>query len=199
MFIPAKFYIMVGNSSFFIRKSDSDIKTEIHLETFAPYIPPYHHLFDENKSTYLLDIKSQVRKLKMKNATIILPDDGVDLAVERKILAGFFAENGVNRIHVTFQCFLLNLDNKKYISISKTTRTIVMHYIAYKESLATRYYDINNTPMEEVTQDLKNIHGYCKYNDVPVFINNVNENMEEFSSLGTLVSLDDIFANAMKL
>lgn len=197
MLIPAKFYIVVGNSSFFIRRQDSDIRTEIHLETFAPYIPPYHHLFDENKCAYLLDITSQIKKLKIKNATIILPDDVVDVAVERKMLTGFFSENGVSKIQVNHQCFLLNLDNKKYISISKTSRTIVMHYIAYREALATRYYDIGNTNIEEITQDLKNIHIQCKCNDVPVFINNIDENMDEYSSLGTLVSLDDIFTNAM--
>lgn len=198
MFIPAKFYIVVGNSSFFIRKEASDINVEIQLETFAPYIPPYHHLFDENKRSYLLDVTSQIKRLRMKNVTIILPDDSVELAVESKILTGFFTENGVSKIKATYQCFLLNLDNKKYISLSKTTRNIVMHYIAYREASATRYYDINHTNIEEIAEDLKNIHNHCKYNDIPVFMNNINGNMEEFNSLGTLVSLDDIFTNAMK-
>jgi len=199
MFKPAQFYIVVGNSSFIVRKEGSNINTEIYLETFAPYVPPYHHLFDEDKCSYLMDITSQIKKLKMKNITIILPDDCIDLAVEKKILTGFFTDNGISKIQFTFQCFLLSLENKKYISISKTTRTLVMHYIAYKAALATRYYDLNNTTIEEVSQDLKNIHSQCKYNDIPVFINNVNDNMEAFSSLGTLVSLDDIFTNAMKL
>lgn len=45
-------------------------------------------------------------------------------------------------------CDFLSLENKRYISISGTTRSIVLKYIANGKSIARRYYEYNFYLME---------------------------------------------------
>ena len=195
MFVSAKFYIIVSNNSFIIKKEDDHSEYIIHLQQFIPNIPAYYHLFDKDKENYINDIKSQIKRLKIKNVTIILPDDCIDIEIDKQILIEFFLQCGVKKIQVDFQCFLLNLDNKKYISISNTTRAIVMQYISYRNSISKKYYEKDYMDIEQIELDMKNLHDDCQYTVVPVYINNINNDMERFNFVGDLVSLDNIIAN----
>lgn len=44
---------------------------------------------------------------------------------------------------------------------------------------------------------MKSIHTDCQYEYVPVYINNMNNDMDRFSGIGNLVSLNDITKNIM--
>lgn len=197
MFNSAKFYVIVSNSSFIIKKEGDDLESVIELESFIPNVPAYHHLFDKNKENYLKDIKGQIKRLKIKNATIILPDDSLDLEVDKKILIEFFLQSGVKKVNVNFQCFLLNIDNKNYISISKTTRTLVIQYIVCNKSVAKKFYGKNYTDIEQIIVDMKNLHTDCTYNVMPVYVNNINNDMERFKVVGELIPLYDFTINIM--
>jgi DNA mismatch repair ATPase MutS len=197
MFKSPEFYIIVGNNGFIIKKENDDQENTIGLHQFIPNIPPYHHLFDKDKKEYIKDITNQIKRLRIKKAAIIFPDDSIDLEVDKRILIEFFMQCGVKKIQVNFQCFLLSLENKRYISVSKTTRTIVMQYIAYNKSISKKYYDKEYTDMEQLALDMKNLHTDCEYGMIPVYINNINNDMERFKSVGRLISLYDIISNIM--
>jgi DNA mismatch repair ATPase MutS len=196
MFTSSKFYIIVRNNSFIIKREDDDLESVIELQTFIPHIPAYYHLFDEDKENYIKDIKGEIKRLKIKNATIIFPDDSIDLEVDKRVLTEFFLQAGVKKIQVNFQCFFLSFD-KKYISVSKTARTLIMQYIAYNKSVSKRYYDKNYTDIEQIMIDIKKLHTECANNRIPVFINNINNDMEGFKAVGKLTSLYDITTNIM--
>jgi len=196
MFTSDKFYIIIGKNSLIIKKKGDDSESIIDFQSFIPNIPFYYHLFDEDK-TYTKDITDLVKRLRIRDATIIFPDDSMDIEVDKKILIEFFKQSGVRKIQWNFQCFLLNLDNKKYISVSKTTRTIAIQYIADNKSISKKYYDKDYSDMEQFVFDMRNLHIDCQYDSMPVYINNLNNDMETFKDIGKLISLNDITVNIM--
>lgn len=195
MFGTAKCYAIVSNSSFIIKKEDDYAESVIELESFIPNVPAYHHLFDKDKEGYLKDIRSQIKSLKVKDVTIIMPDDSVDIEVDKRILIEFFLQSGVKKVQVNFQCFFLSLDNKKYIAVSRTARNLVVQYIAYNKSVAKKFYDKNYTDIKQIIIDTKNLHIDCTNDMMPVYVNNINNDMEGFMDIGKLVSLKDLSAN----
>ncbi len=197
MFKPTKFYIIVSNSSFIIKKEDDNHEIVIKLQSFIPNVPAYHHLHDVDKKDYIEDIKSQIKKLKIKDATIILPDDSIELEADKRIIIEFFLMSGVKKAEVNFQCFFMSFDNKEYISISKTSRVIVLQHIVYNKSIAKKYYDKNCTNMDQIIADVKNIYNDYTYSAMPVYINNINDDMEGFKDIGNLISVQDFINNIM--
>ncbi|MGD9570014.1 MAG: hypothetical protein AB7V48_17165 [Sedimentibacter sp.] len=198
MFKSDKYYIIVSNSSFIIKKDGGNIETVIELQSFMPNVPAYHHLYDIDKKDYIDDIKRQIKKLKIKDAIIIMPDDTIELEVDKRMLIEFFLQVKVNKIQVSFQCYYMSFDNKKYISISKTNRIIVLQYISHNKTVIKKYYDKNYIDIEQVKKGINNIHDDNMYSILPVYINNINNDMEEFKDIGNLVSLDEFVANVMK-
>ncbi|NSA02178.1 hypothetical protein FHU26_002612 [Clostridium beijerinckii] len=89
MFKSAKFYAIISNKSLIIKKENDDLESINDFKSFIPNVPFYYHFFDEDKPN-IEDIKSEIIKLRMKNLTIILPDDAIDLEVDRRILTEFF-------------------------------------------------------------------------------------------------------------
>lgn len=197
MFESAKFYIIVSDKSFIIKKEGENLENIIDFVSFVPNVPFYHHLFDEDKN-YMKDMKEVVKNLKIRNLTIIVPDDCIDLTVDKRILTEFFTLCGIRKIQIEAQCFFLSLEDKRYISISKTTRNMVLQYIVNGKSIAKKYYDENYEDVKQISLDMKSIHTDCEYEYVPVYINNMNNNMDSFSNIGNLVSLNDIAKNIMK-
>lgn len=200
MFKSDKYYIIVSNSSFIIKKDGGNIETVIELQSFIPNVPAYHHLYDTDKKDYIDEIKRQIKKLKIKDAIIIMPDDAIEVEVDKRMLIEFFLQVGVKKAQVNFQCYYMNLDNKKYIFISKTCRMIVLQYISYNKTFIKKYYDKNYIDIKQIKKDINNIHDdNMMYSSIlPVYINNINNDMEEFNDIGDLVSLDEFVANVMK-
>jgi hypothetical protein len=198
MFKTDEFYIIVGKNSLIIKKKGDDSESIIDFQSFIPNTPFYYHLFDENK-TYAKDIREVVKSLKIRKATILLPDDSIDLEVDKRILTEFFMRCGVRKVQCNFQCYLLNLENKKYISLSKTTRAIVIHYINDNKSISKKFYEKDFLDIEQILIDMRNLHIDCQYDSMPVYINNLNNDMEKFKGIGELISFHDIIANIMKV
>lgn len=194
MFTFDKFYIIVGNNSFIIKKEGEKLENIIGFQSIIPNIPFYHHLYDKDK-TYVTDITNKIKRLKIKKVTIIIPDDSIDIEVDKRILIEYFMLCGAKKVNVNFQCFLLSLDTKNYISISKTTRTIVMQYIANNISLAKKYYEKDYTDMQQIALDMKYLHTDCEYGRMPVYINNINNDMDRFKAIGNMISIHDMINN----
>lgn len=194
MFNSTKYYIIVSNSSFIIKKDDDNFETVIELQSYVPNVPAYHHLFDIDKKDYIDDLKRQITKLKMKNAIIIMPDDAIELEVDKKIVTEFFLQLGVKKVQVNFQCYYMNHDNKKYISISKTSRILVLQYISYNKTINKKYYDRNLIDIDRIKKDINDIHDDM-YSVLPVFVNNINDDMEGLEGVGNLISLHEFKTN----
>lgn len=194
MFNSTKYYIIVSNSSFIIKKDDDNFENIIELQSFIPNVPAYYHLYDIDKKDYIEDIKSQIKRLKIKDAIIIMPDDTIEIEVDKKMIIEFFLQVGVKKVQVNFQCYYMNLDNKKYISISKTSRMVVLQYISYNKTINKKYYDRNLIDINQIKKDINNIHDDM-YSVLPVFVNNINDDMKGFEDVGNLISLSELQTN----
>jgi len=194
MFNSTKYYIIVSNSGFIIKKDDDNFENTIELQPFIPNVPAYHHLYDIDKKDYIDDIKGQIKRLKIKDALIIMPDDIIELEVDKKMIIEFFLQVGVKKVQVNFQCYYMNFDNKKYISISKTSRMIVLQYISNNKTINKKYYDKNLIDIGQIKTDINNIHDDMDCT-LPVFVNNINNDMEGFEDVGNLISLHEFETN----
>ncbi len=197
MFASAKFYIVVANDSFIIKREGTDLDNIIECQSFIPNVPFYYHLFNQDKKDYIEDITKHIKMLKIKNATIIFPDESIDIEVDKRMLIEFFLQLGVKKVQESFQCFYLNLDIKKYISVSRTARVIVIQCIEHNKVMSKKYYEKGFADIDKILLDIKHLHADSEYAPIPVYINNINSGMEEFKGIGSLVHLYDLVNNVM--
>ena len=106
------------------------------------------------------------------------------------------ATNIERNLYLTLQLLALNLpmalalkkDEYKYVSISKSSRNIVVEYVRNHESVVTKYYDMTTADPNVIMADAAKLHIDLEYESVPVFINNFNMNMDEYLSFGNVVT-----------
>ncbi|MFT4146618.1 MAG: hypothetical protein QM644_19415 [Mobilitalea sp.] len=195
MFKTHKSYVIVMDSSFII-KDKNQSETIIEFKTHIPNVPFYHHLFDDYNG--LQPIFEQVKQLKMKHVVVIMPDDTLELTLDRTIFDNYFLLCNAKKVDLTCQFLYLSQHNENYISLSKTSRNIVLHFVKEGKSLAKKFYDKEFQEIEQIKADLQRLHIDCEYGHTPVYINNMNNNMDFFRDLGTLVSNREIIDNAIK-
>ena len=54
--------------------------------------------------------------------------------------------------------------------------------------MARKLYDVSDYNVKQIFEDAKRLHIDVEYSGVPIFINNVNMNMDDFFNLGEVVS-----------
>ena len=82
----------------------------------------------------------------------------------------------------------LSKTHSKYISISKSSRNIILQYINNNEVRAKKFYDVDTANTKTIVEDAKRIHIDVEYAGVPIFVNNLNMNMDEFLDVGSVIS-----------
>lgn len=82
----------------------------------------------------------------------------------------------------------LQKDENKYVSISKSSRNIVVEYVRNHESVVTKYYDMTTADPNVIMADAAKLHIDLEYESVPIFINNFNMNMDEYLSFGNVIT-----------
>ncbi len=198
MFSKKKYDILVTNNSFIIRSEHSGSETIINFPVFIPNVPFYYHLLDDS-SNYFTNIMKQIKSINIKYATIILPDDAIDMVIDKKILTAFFQRSGAKHILLKDHSFLLSPEYNSYISVSRTTRAVILQYISNNKSLAKRYYDLDITNPDQLISGMNRLHNDCAYGKTPVFINNMYEDMSSYEDIGTMVTLYNMLNNLPKL
>ena len=89
------------------------------------------------------------------------------------------------------------MDKEKYVAVSKTERSIVVSYIENNSVIKKTLLD-TKVEIAEVEQIIKDYMYVNRFESIPLYINNINDNMIEFSSMGTLIGKDVVFENARK-
>lgn len=196
MFTSTKYCIIVGNNSFIIRKQGETNQDIITFDSIIPGVPFYHHLFDKGKP-YIVEAQQKIWELKVKNVTLLAPDDTTDIEADQLMLKEFFMKCAVKKLDIDFQCFFLNRKEQKYISISKTSRALVLQYIVNHNSIVKKYFDKNYNDIAQIKSEIKSLHPDCEYHTIPIYVNNINDEMNGLKEIGNLVSVNDIFNNLM--
>ncbi len=156
-----------------------------------PNIPFYHAFakkIAESQHYFKAFIKNIYPNKTSKNIlAIVVPDDTSTL--ESIFINEFFLNSGACKAVAQITMGqALQKDIQAYISISKSSRNIVLLYIKNNEIQACRYYDCNNYDSQQIIEDAKRLHIDIEYEKTPVFVNNFNLNMDDFFDMGEVIT-----------
>ncbi|MGN0532946.1 MAG: hypothetical protein ACI4IK_01190 [Eubacterium sp.] len=157
----------------------------------SPNIPFYHEFAEKiaEDQYYFKEFMKKIYggKLSKYIFAIIVPDDTSKL--ESIFINEFFVNSGACKAVAQMPMALaLSKEYDKYISISKSQRNVTLEYVRNNETVVKKYYDIHTCLPQHVLEDAKVLHIDVEYNDIPVFINNFNQNMDEFSDFGEVIT-----------
>lgn len=156
-----------------------------------PNIPFYHSFakkIAESQHYFKQFVKSLYPGKTSKNIlAIIVPDD--TSALESIFINEFFLNSGTCKAVAQMTMGqALSKDVPAYISVSKSSRNIVLQYIKNNEVHASRYYDCNHYDAKQIISDAKRLHIDIEYETTPIFVNNFNLNMDDFFEMGELIT-----------
>ena len=157
----------------------------------APNIPFYHEYAEkiaEGQYYFKEFMKAHYgKKLSKYILAIIVPDDTTKL--ESIFINEFFVNSGACKAVAQMPMSLtLSKTQDRYISISKTQRNVVLEYIKNHEVIVKKSYDIKDYNPSHIIADANIIHIDVEYNDVPIYVNNFNLNMNDFLEAGEIIS-----------
>lgn len=157
----------------------------------SPNIPFYHEFAEKiaEGQYYFKEFMKGIygKKLSKYILAIIVPDDTSKL--ESIFINEFFVNSGACKAVAQMPMALaLSKEEVRYISVSKSQRNVILEYVRNNETVVKRLYDIHTCDASQVMADCEKLHIDIEYNDVPVFVNNFNMNMDEFIEMGELIS-----------
>lgn len=194
--MPKTISMIITNKDILIKDRDTDEFKTFQMPGIenAPNIP-FYHMFAQKISECQYYFKEFVRKIYGKKLSkyilaIITPDDTTPL--ESIFINEFFLHSDACKAVAQMTMGqALSKTHSKYISISKSSRNIVLQYINNNEIRARKLYDCNNYEIKAIMEDAKRLHIDIEYSGVPVFVNDFNMNMEEFAEMGTVITPKD--------
>lgn len=156
-----------------------------------PNIPFYHQFAEKiaEGQYYFKEFMKELygKKLSKYIFAIIVPDDTSKL--ESIFINEFFVNSDACKAVAQMPMALaLSKQDRSYISVSKSMRNVVLEYVRDRESVVTKIYDVSDCDPKQVASDAKILHIDLEYRDVPVYVNNFNLNMEDFTGMGTVIS-----------
>lgn len=156
-----------------------------------PNVPPYHSFAKDlaHSSNEFKNFINEEYSLHFFRPFIVavVPDDSTPLEIA--FLKSFFANNA-KAVVTTRMSQVLTREHEKYISLSKSIRSISLQYVNHGEIFAERYYDSTSYNIAQIKKDITRIHIDADYDNVPVLINNMSDDMFDFADMGELIFPD---------
>ena len=185
--------MIITNTDILIKDRESDeFKVfEMPSITPAPNIP-FYHCFAEKIAESQYYFKEYMKKLYGKKLSkyilaIIVPDDTSKL--ESIFLNEFFLNSGACKaVAQAYMSLALSQEDSQYISISKSSRNVTLSYLKDGEVIVKKNYDLNTCTPEQIIRDAEVVHIDVEYDEIPVYINNFNLNMDEYFEMGEIIS-----------
>ena len=185
--------MIITNDSILVKKKEGDEfvtfkMTGIDVDCNIPFYHQFAKKISECQYNFKQFIKKEYGKKYSKSVlAIITPDDTSPL--EYIFINEFFLNSGACKAVCQMTMGqAISKNHSRYISVSKSSRNIILQYINNNEVCAKKYYDFNNYDIKSIFEDAKRLHIDIEYEGVPVFVNNLNMNMEEFSEMGQIVT-----------
>lgn len=185
--------IIVTNTNILVKRKGRNEFLPFNIENIEniPNVPFYHHYakkLDESVTLFKAFLKSEYGTFLPKPVlAIIIPDDTTEL--ERAFLQSFFS-NVSKAVAISLMSQTLSSENLRYISVSRTERSIALQYISDGNVLAERYYDVNTYDAAQIKLDAARLHIDADDADVPVFVNNLSGDMLDFMDMGEVIFAD---------
>ena len=194
--MPKTIPIIITNDCILVKEKESTKFVTFNMPGIEamPNIP-FYHMFAGKISECQYYFKEFMLKLYGKKVSkyvfaIIVPDDTT--ALEHIFINEFFLYSDTCKaVAQTTMGQTLSKAHTKYISLSRSTRNIVLQYINNNEILAQKQYDTNDFNAKQIAEDAKRLHIEVEYSGAPIYINNFNMNMDEFLDMGHVVTTKD--------
>ena len=194
--MPKVIPMIITNEDILVKKRDSDEFVSFRMPGIEETCNiPFYHQFAQKISECQYYFKNFIKKEYEKKYSksilaIITPDDTSSL--ESIFINEFFLNSGACKAVAQMTMGqALSKEYPRYISLSKSQRNIILQYINNNEVRAKKYYDFNSYDVKTIAEDAKRLHIDIEYEGVPIFINNLNMNMDEFFEMGQVVTPKD--------
>ena len=188
--------MIITNTGILVKDKDSDEFRAFNMPGLesTPNNPFYHQFASkiaEDQHYFKEFVKSIYgKKLTKYVLAIIVPDD--TSALESIFINEFFVNSGACKAVAQMTMGqALSKDYTRYISVSKSARNVILQYISNNEIRAVKMYDETNYDAKIIKEDAKRLHIDVEYSGVPVFVNNINMNMDDFFDMGTVITPKD--------
>lgn len=185
--------MIITNTNILVKDKDSEQFKTFNMPSVDP-MPniPFYHCFAEKIAESQYYFKEFMKNLYGKKLSkyifaIIVPDDTSKL--ESIFINEFFVNSGACKAVAQMPMSLaLSKEDKQYVSISKSLRSVTLEYIRNHEIIVKKQYDLNLCDVNRIISDAKVLHIDMEYDDVPVYVNNFNMNMDEYFEMGEIIS-----------
>jgi hypothetical protein len=196
--------MIITNTNILVLDRDTDEFRTFDMPALST-VPnvPFYHQFAEKIAEGQYYFKEFMRGIYGNKLTkyifgIIVPDDTSKL--ESIFLNEFFVNSGACKAVAQMPMALaLSKEDESYISISKSMRNVILEYVRNHETVVRKLYDINTFEVDRVIEDAGVIHIDVEYKDVPIYINNFENNMSEFADYGTVISTKDFMEKIARI
>ncbi len=185
--------MIITNKNILVKDRDSDAFITFEMPGIEKVMNvPFYHQFAQKIAECQHYFKDFIKKIYGKKYSknilaIITPDDTSPL--EAIFINEFFLNSGACKaVAQSTMAHTLSQTHSKYISLSRSSRNIILQYISNDEVMAIKYYDVDKYNPEEIFEDAKRLHIDVEYSGAPIFINNFNMNMDDFFEIGTVIS-----------
>lgn len=194
--------MIITNTDILVYDRENEQFKSFEMPALTPYPNiPFYHQFAEKIAEGQYYFKEFMKSIYGKRLSkyifaIIVPDDTSKL--ESIFINEFFVNSDTCK--AVAQMHMANALSKEsqYISVSRSYRNVIVKYIRNGNAIVTKMYDQNTCSPEKVKEDAKILHIDLEYNDVPVYVNNFNMNMDDYLEMGEIISSKqfmDIIAN----
>ncbi|MGN0522229.1 MAG: hypothetical protein ACI4IQ_06290 [Eubacterium sp.] len=185
--------MIVTNSNILVKDKESDEFKTFSMPGMNPVANiPFYHQFAEKIAEgqyYFKEFMKGIygKKLSKYIFAIIVPDDTSKL--ESIFINEFFVNSGACKAvaQTTMAQTLSKFDNG-YISVSKSSRNVILEYVKNQQVLVSKIYNSSDCDPQQVMNDAKKLHIDIEYKDVPVYVNNFDLNMDEYFEMGEVIS-----------
>ena len=185
--------MIITNSNILVKDRETDEFKTFNMPGINP-VPniPFYHCFAEKIAEgqyYFKEFLKGIygKKLSKYILAIIVPDDTTKL--ESIFINEFFVNSGACKAVAQMPMALaISKDDDKYICFSKSQRSVVLEYIRDHELVVKKNYDLKDYDPKQIMADAGVIHIDVEYNEVPVFVNNFNSNMDDLFEMGEIIS-----------
>ena len=185
--------MIITNNNILVKAKDSDDFKTFTMPSLnpSPNIPFYNEFAEKiaEGQYYFKEFMKGIygKKLNKYILAIIVPDDTSKL--ESIFINEFFVNSGACKAVAQMPMALaLSKEEIRYISVSKSLRNVTLEYVRNNETVVKRHYDINTCDAKKVMSDAEVLHIDVEYNDVPIFVNNFNMNMDEYLEMGEIIT-----------
>lgn len=191
--MPKAIPMVITNNNILIKDKETNEFRVFKMQGIetVPNIP-FYHMFASDISKCQHQLKEFVKiiygsKLSKYIMAIIVPDDTTPL--ESIFINEFFLNSGACKAVAQMNMGqALSKEHSKYISVSKSNRNVILQYINNNQIKAQKFYDINEYNADLIIEDAKRLHIDVEYSSAPVFVNNLNMNMDDLFDLGRVVT-----------